>query len=50
LALKKGIALECWANGLLVTLDKMFGVQLVLKLRAILLIEAEFNAMNKEVH
>ena len=29
---------------------KMFGVRLVLKLRAILLMEADFNAMNKEVY
>ncbi len=29
---------------------KMFGVHLVSKLRAILLMEADFNAMNKEVY
>ena len=28
----------------------MFGVRLVSKLRAILLMEADFNAMNKEVY
>ena len=50
LALKKGIALERWANGLLVMLEKMCGVWLVSKLRAILLMEADFNAMNKEVY
>ena len=50
LTLKKGIALERWANGLSVMLEKMFGVWLVLKLQAILLIEADFNAMNKEVY
>jgi hypothetical protein len=49
LALKKGIALECWANGLLVMLEKMFGKRLVSKLCAILLMEADFNAMSKEV-
>ncbi len=32
LALKKGIALERWENGLSVMLEKMFGVQLVSKL------------------
>ncbi len=32
LTLKKGIALERWANGLLVMLEKMIGVQLVSKL------------------
>ena len=37
LALKKGIALERWSKGLSVMLEKMFGVRLVSKLRAILL-------------
>jgi hypothetical protein len=50
LALKKGIALERWANGLLVMLEKMFGVQLVSKLQAILLMKADFDAINKEVY
>ncbi len=50
LALKRGIALERWAKGLLVMLEKMFGVCLVSKLQAILLMEADFNAMNKEVY
>ncbi len=49
LALKKGIALEQWLNALSVMLEKMFGVRLVSKLRAILLMEADFNAINKEV-
>jgi hypothetical protein len=50
LALKKDIALERWSNGLSVMLEKMFGVRLVSKLRAILLMEVDFNAMNKEVY
>ncbi len=50
LALKKSIALERWSNGLSVMLEKMFGVHLVSKLRAILLMEMDFNAMNKEVY
>jgi hypothetical protein len=50
LALKNGIALERWSKGLSVMLEKTFGVRLVSKLRAILLIEADFNAMNKEVY
>ncbi len=50
LALKKSIALERWSNGLSVMLEKMFGVHLVSKLRAILLMEADINAMNKEVY
>jgi hypothetical protein len=50
LALTKGIALERWSKGLSVMLEKMFGVRLVSKLRAILLMEADFNAMNKAVY
>ncbi len=50
LALKKGIALEQWSNGLSVMLEKTFGVRLVSKLRAILLMEVDFNAMSKEVY
>ncbi len=50
LALKKGIVLEQWSKGFSVMLEKMFGVQLVSKLRAILLMEADFSAMNKEVY
>ncbi len=50
LALKKGIALDWWSKGLSIMLEKMFGVRLVSKLRAILLMEADFNAMNKEVY
>ncbi len=50
LALKKGVALEQWSNGLSVMLEKTFGVRLVSKLRAILLMEVDFNAMNKEVY
>jgi hypothetical protein len=50
LSLKKGIVLEWWTNGLLVMLKKMFEVRLVSKLRAILLMEADFNALNKEVY
>ena len=50
LALKKGIVLERWSNGLSVMLENMFGVWLISKLWAILLMEADFNAMNKEVY
>jgi hypothetical protein len=50
MVLKKGIALERWANGLLVMLERMFGVRLVSKLQAFLLMEADFNATNKEVY
>jgi hypothetical protein len=47
---KKGIALEWWTNGLSVMLKKMFIMHLVSKMRAILLMEADFNMMNKEVY
>jgi hypothetical protein len=50
LALKKGIAPERWSNGLSVMLEKKFGVRLVSKLHTILLMEVDFNAMNKEVY
>ncbi len=50
LALKKGIAMKQWSNGLLVMLEKMFGVRLVSKLCAIVLMEADFNATNKKVY
>ncbi len=42
--------LRVWATRLSVMLEKMFGVWLVSKLQAILLMEADFNAMNKEVY
>ena len=50
LSLKRGIALECWTNGLSVMLEKMFGVRLVSNSMQFLLMEAELNAMNKEVY
>ncbi len=50
LAFKKGITLERWSNGLSVMLEQMFGVRLVSKLCAILLMEADFNVMNKEMY
>ena len=50
LALKKGIAPEHWANRLLVMLEKMFGEHFVSKFQAILLMESDFNAMNKKVY
>ncbi len=50
LTLKKGIVLEWWSKGLSVMLETMFGVRLVSKLWAILLMEADFNTMNKKVY
>jgi hypothetical protein len=42
--------MERWSKGLSVMLEKMFGIRLVSKLRSILLMEADFNDMNKEVY
>jgi len=49
LAMRKGIALNRWSRGLSVMLEKMYGCTLVSKLRAILLMEADFNFTNKVV-
>jgi hypothetical protein len=38
---------DCWGHGLQVMLEKVAGVALVNKLHAILLMEADFNYMNK---
>ena len=45
-----GIGLDRWSEGLSVMLEKAFGERLVSKLRAILLMEADFNAANKIVY
>lgn len=47
LALHYGVALTRWKSGLCVMLEKQPGVRLISKLRAILLMEADFNAANK---
>ena len=44
------IQLERWLQGLSVMLEKTLGVTLVTKLRAILLMEADFNATNKIIY
>ena len=50
LALVHGIAIGRWSRGLCVMLEKVMGVKLINKLRAILLMEADFNASNKIVY
>jgi hypothetical protein len=45
--LANAIQLERWLRGLSVMLEKTLGVTLVSKLKAILLMEADFNATNK---
>jgi len=47
IALHHGIALTRWKSGLYVMIEKSPGVKLISKLRAILLMEADFNAANK---
>jgi hypothetical protein len=48
--LAHAIQLERWSCGLSVMLEKTLGVTLVTKLRAILLMEGDFNATNKIVY
>ena len=48
--LAHAIQLERWSRGLSVMLEKTLGITLVSKLQAILLMEADFNAMNKIVY
>ncbi len=48
--LAHAIKLERWSQGLSVMLEKTLGVTLVTKLRAILLMEGDFNATNKIVY
>jgi hypothetical protein len=50
LLVHNGLVLECWAQGLSVMLQKLFGCSLITKLCAILLIEADFNGANKMVY
>jgi hypothetical protein len=46
----RAIQLEWWSWGLSVMLKKTLGVTLVTKLRAILFMEADFNATNKIIY
>jgi uncharacterized protein (UPF0332 family) len=50
LLLHHGLVLERWAQGLLVMLQKLFGCSLITKLRAILLMEVDFNGAKKTVY
>jgi hypothetical protein len=50
LLLHHGVVLDRWAQGLLVMLQKMFGCSLIIKLRSILLLEADFNRTNTQVY
>jgi hypothetical protein len=46
LAMQHEVVMERWGRGLSVILQKIIGCSLVLKLRAILLLDADFNAAN----
>jgi hypothetical protein len=48
--LAHAIQLKRWSRGLSVMLKKMLGVTLVTKLRAMLLMEVDFNASNKIIY
>ena len=50
LVLKRGFTLDWWSCRLSVILEKTFGCTLVAKLRAVLLMEADFNFLNKLVY
>ena len=47
LVMKRGLVLERWGRGLSVMIEKLFGCNMVSKLRSILLMEADFNFANK---
>jgi hypothetical protein len=46
---KTGIPLACWSNGLTALLEKVFGNVYINKMRAICLIKADYNWLNKYV-
>ena len=48
--LKSGQGLERWSRGMSVMLEKVAGCQLINKLRSILLMEADFNCVNKIIY
>ena len=50
IALKNGIHMARWSYVLLIMLEKMHGYTLMSKLRAILLMEADFNFSNKIIY
>lgn len=50
IALHRGFGLQRWSQGLSVMLEKIRGCLVVNKLRSILLMEADFNAVNKIIY
>ena len=49
ISLKGGFSLDCWSRGLFIMVKKNAGVTLKEKLQAILLMEADSNALYKKV-
>lgn len=49
LTFHRGIVLERWSRGLSVMIEKTFGCSMVSKLRSILLMEGDFNLVNKTI-
>jgi hypothetical protein len=50
IATRQGFAPSCWSRALSCILEKMPGCSLIQKMRAILLMEADFNFTNKELY
>eukprot|EP00956_Cyclotella_meneghiniana_P008123 scaffold10809_cov23-Cyclotella_meneghiniana.AAC.2 len=50
ICLKRGFAIDRWKGGMTCILEKLPGCCLVIKLRAILLMEADYNAKNKIIY
>ena len=50
ICLKRGFAIDRWKGGMTCILEKLPGCCLVTKLRAILLMEADYNAKNKIIY
>ncbi len=46
-ALSSGLPYPCWQHGMTVILEKELGINVIIKLLAILLMEADFNATNE---
>jgi len=50
LTMQRGLVMDRWARGLSVMLQKIIGCSLVTKIRSILLLEADFNCVNKIIY
>jgi hypothetical protein len=50
LVIKRGIVLDQWSRRLSIMHEKLFGCDLISKLRSILLMKADFNSTNKIIY